>query len=139
MKNFVQRESMFIARLAAWRSARQFLETFCEVAALERAPSLRLNLILEELFTNTVNHGHRGDSDFFIWMSLSTQPDGVRITYTDQAPPFNPVGAARTQFALPIEERKIGGLGIYLTTELTSRAEYGYFYGRNQVRLLLPA
>lgn len=138
MKKFIQSEAMFAAKLSLWREAREFLERFCLDAAIGRASGLRLNLILEELFTNTVNHGHRVGSEFFIWISLRSEEDGVAIEYADQAPPFNPLAMAARQLDLPIEEQKIGGLGVYLTTALTTRADYGYFYGRNRLRLLLP-
>lgn len=139
MENRTHTEAMFPARLSAWRSAREFLERFCANASLARTPSLRLNLVLEELFTNTVNHGHRGDCDFPIWVSLTANECEVTITYLDQCPPFNPLAVSKAQLDLPLDERKIGGLGIYLTTEMTMASDYAYVYGRNRLRLVLAA
>ena len=59
----VLRSTMFPAKLEALHGLRHFLESFCAQAAIERDACLRLNLVLEELFTNTVRHGHRGDSE----------------------------------------------------------------------------
>ena len=137
MNNRTQSEVMFPARLSSWRSAREFLERFCVMASLPRTPSLRLNLILEELFTNTVNHGHGGDGDFLIWISLSAGESDVTITYLDQGPPFNPLAMSKAQLDVPLEARKIGGLGVHLTTELTTASDYAYVYGRNRLRLVL--
>ncbi|MCY7388517.1 MAG: ATP-binding protein [Burkholderiales bacterium] len=133
-----QTEAMFPARLTAWRAAREFLERFCTNASLARAPGLRLSLVLEELFTNTVNHGHRGDCDFLIWISLSTGENEIAVTYLDQGPPFNPLAMAKAQLDVPLEDREIGGLGVHLTTELTTASDYAYVYGRNRLRLVLP-
>ena len=138
MDNRIHTEAMFPARLTAWRSAREFLECFCAKASLPRNPGLRLNLILEELFTNTVNHGHRGDCDFSIWISLTANDTGIAVTYLDQGPPFNPLAMAKAQLDVPLDEREIGGLGIHLTTELTSASDYAYLFGRNRLRLVLP-
>ena len=138
MDNRTQAEAMFPARLSAWRSAREFLERFCVGASISRRPSLQLNLILEELFTNTVNHGHRGDCDFLIRISLTAREFDVAVTYSDQGPPFNPLAMAKAQLDVPLDEREIGGLGVHLTTELTTASDYAYVYGRNRLRLLLP-
>ena len=131
-------EAMFPARLSAWRSAREFLERFCIDATLNRVPSLRLNLILEELFTNTINHGHRGDCDSHIWIALSAGSSETIVNYSDEAPPFNPLAMAKAQLDVPLDEREIGGLGVHLTIELTSASDYAYLYGRNRLRLALP-
>ena len=130
-------EAMFPARLSAWRAAREFLDHFCARTSLARTPSLRLNLILEELFTNTVNHGHGGDCDFLIWISLTAHESDVVITYLDQGRAFNPLAMSKALLDVPLDERKIGGLGVHLTTELTTASHYAYVYGRNRLRLVL--
>jgi anti-sigma regulatory factor (Ser/Thr protein kinase) len=106
--------------------------------SLPKLPGLRLSLIVEELFVNTIKHGHRGDSDFLVWISLDAGEAGVTVTYLDQGPPFNPLAMSKAQLDIPLDERKIGGLGVYLTTELTVAADYAYVYGRNRLRLVLP-
>ena len=138
MDNRTHSEAMFPARLSAWRPAREFLERFCAKASLARTPTLRLNLILEELFTNTVNHGHRGDCDFLVWISLVASESDVAVTYLDQGRPFNPLAMAKKQLDVPLDERHIGGLGVHLTTELTTASDYAYLFGRNRLRLVLP-
>ena len=124
------RSAMFLARLAELRSIGSFLEGFCADSQLERERCLRLNLVLEELFINTVNHGHRGDCDAPIWILLDAQPQAVHLTYEDTAPPFNP-------FAYRVEMGKVGGLGVLLTRELAAAREYAYLFGRNRIRLSL--
>ena len=134
----LSRTAMFLARLNRLRFLREFVESFCGEAALGRDHCLRLNLVLEELFTNTVRHGHRGDSDAPIWVTLSAGRAGVHLTYEDAAPPFNPYGTPPN--APPdatVKMRKIGGLGVLLTRKLAASREYAYLYGRNRIRLAL--
>jgi serine/threonine-protein kinase RsbW len=115
-----------------------FLEQFCAESGLPRAAYLRLNLVLEELFTNTVKHGHRGDSDAPVWISVSRSGDTLTVTYEDKAPPFNPYGQFR-ELAVDtsVSMRKIGGLGVLLTKELAASRDYAYLFGRNRIRLTL--
>ena len=127
---------MFPARLDRLRSVRAFVEAFCAETSLGEDHCLRLNLVLEELFTNTVRHGHRGDCDAPVWMTLDTRAGAVEVTYEDTAPAFNPY--ARLPAGSPdttAEMRKIGGLGVLLTRELASTRDYSYLFGRNRVRL----
>ena len=129
---------MFVAKLDRLRALREFLESFCNEAAVAQDHCLRLNLVLEELFTNTVRHGHRGDSDAPVWVTLRASPGSLTLTYEDSAPPFNPYGTPPD--APPdttVKMRKIGGLGVLLTRRLASSREYAYLYGRNRIRLAL--
>ena len=132
------RSAMFPARQAELRRLGGFLEDFCSGNSIERAQCLRLNLVLEELFINTIRHGHRGDCDAPVWVVLSAEPVAVRVTYEDTAPPFNPY--ARLPGKSPDtthEMRKIGGLGVLLTRELAATRDYAYLFGRNRIRLAL--
>ena len=130
--------AMFPARLAELRRLGGFLEGFCAARGIGREHCLRLNLVLEELFVNTVRHGHRGDCDAPVWVSVAAEPAAVRITYEDTAPPFNPY--ARLPAKSPDdthEMREIGGLGVLLTRELAATRDYAYLFGRNRIRLTL--
>ena len=53
----------FPARLAALRDTAAFAQVFCERNGIDRHTALRLTLVIEELFTNTVQHGYRAESD----------------------------------------------------------------------------
>jgi serine/threonine-protein kinase RsbW len=138
-KSLSRHTTMFHARLAELRAIRTFLERFCDSSGVGGDSCLRLNLVLEELFTNTVRHGHRGDSDTPVWVTLATAgPDALNLTYEDTAPPFNPYGTPPD--APPdttVKMRKIGGLGVILTRKLAASREYAYLYGRNRIRLAL--
>jgi serine/threonine-protein kinase RsbW len=131
---------MIPARLERLRELRAFLEGFCTASGVGRDACLRLNLMLEELFTNTVRHGHGGDCDAPVWVTLARQPGQVRLTYEDTAPPFNPY--ARLPVEAPdttLEMRKLGGLGVLLTREMATSRDYAYVFGRNRIRLTLAA
>jgi anti-sigma regulatory factor (Ser/Thr protein kinase) len=134
----LSRTAMFLARLDQLRAMRAFLEDFCVAAQIGEHHCLRMNLVLEELFTNTVRHGHRGDSDSPVWITLLADQGKLHLTYEDAAPPFNPYG---TPPGAPpdttVKMRKIGGLGVILTRQLALSRDYAYLYGRNRIRLAM--
>lgn len=132
------RFAMFHARLGSLRPLAAFVEAFCAESAVRRETFLRLNLVLEELFINTVRHGHRADCDAPVWICLDATGDAVQVIYEDTAPPFNPYAKLpATPPDTTAEMRKIGGLGVLLTKELARTRDYGYVFGRNRVRLTL--
>lgn len=130
---------MFPARLEELRALRRFLEGFCAQAGIDGDPRLRLNLVLEELFTNTVRHGHQGDCDAPVWVSLAAGThDMLTLSYEDTAPPFNPYSLLPpTPPDTTLEMGKLGGLGVLLTRELAASRDYAYLHGRNCIRLAL--
>jgi serine/threonine-protein kinase RsbW len=132
------RSAMFLAQLAELRRIGAFVEGYCAETDLTRERCLRLNLVLEELFVNTVRHGHRGECDAPIWVTLEAQPQAVQLTYEDTGPAFNPYAylPAKTPDT-SLEMRKIGGLGVLLMRELAATSDYAYLFGRNRIRLSL--
>jgi len=129
---------MFTSRLDQWKHARAFIEDFCRGASVARDACLKANLVIEELFLNTVKHGHRGGSDAPVWIRLTANDGQVSLTYEDRAPPFNPFArATREMLEALAETRREGGLGVLLAHGLTASAEYAYLYGRNRIQLTL--
>ena len=123
---------MFPASLEQLHALRAFLEAFCAQAGIGREPCLRLNLLLEELFTNTIRHGHRGNTDAPVWISLAaTEDKRVTIEYEDTAPPFNPY--ARESPDTTQEIGKLRGRGVLLLQRLAANGDYAYLYGRNRI------
>lgn len=130
---------MFLARLASLQPLRRFVERFCARTAVRNDDCLRLNLVLEELFTNTVRHGHGADTDSPVWVSLALGEEALFVTYEDAAPAFNPYGIEELapERTGTLERRRIGGLGLILARRLVTPLDYGYLFGRNQLRLAL--
>ena len=133
------RAAQFLARLDQLRPMQRFLEQFCSDFGVRRAAYLRLNLVLEELFTNTVRHGHRGDCDAPVWVAVSRHDDSVQLVYEDKAPAFNPYSALESAPTpdMTVSMRRVGGLGVLLTRELARTRDYAYVFGRNRIRLTL--
>ena len=128
----------FPARLNAFEQVKSLIDEFGEAAALSREDRHKLTLIVEELFTNTVTHGHHGDSDAPVQISLEVTDVGVELTYEDSAPQYDPVAASRrTDIESTINERRVGGLGVFLTISLTNGAVYRFVEGRNRISLTL--
>lgn len=136
MGSVTSRTAMFASRPESWREARAFVESFAAQSRLGREARLRTNLVVEELFLNTVKHGHRGGSDAPVWITLRGEDGRVRLVYEDNAPPFNPFGRSTRELVKALaEERREGGLGVILAHALTASVDYAYVFGRNRISL----
>jgi anti-sigma regulatory factor (Ser/Thr protein kinase) len=78
----------------------------------------RLLVILEELFLNTVHHGHGGGSEAPVTVELSLLADELRCSYTDGAPLFVPPAELPGHVGEAPEVRPVGGLGVALVRSL---------------------
>jgi serine/threonine-protein kinase RsbW len=126
----------FPAQLQAFDQIRALIDEFGALSNLGREDRHKLTLIVEELFTNTITHGHRGESDAPVSIAFEHENGQLELVYEDSAPPFDPLAAGRrTDIESTIKERRIGGLGIFITVGLTEGASYSYAEGRNRIRL----
>ena len=138
--NFNGASAEFPARLAKLPDTASFAEDFCDRQGVDRGDALRLTLVIEELFSNTVRHGYGDDSDAPIRIALSIEDGRVAMLYEDRAPPFDPRALwsePPAHIDAPLELRPVGGLGVHLLGELVVEARYAYEDGSNRLWLTL--
>jgi anti-sigma regulatory factor (Ser/Thr protein kinase) len=117
----------------------EFIASVCAAGDLPRKTCLRLTLLVEELFTNTVVHGHRRDTEAPIRLSFDIRPDSIALTYEDTAPPHDPFASVQVpDDSAGVEERPVGGLGVVLVAAMAERIQYAHVGGRNRISLVMP-
>lgn len=109
-----------------------FVEAFCGRHRIAKDDTLRLTLLVEELFTNTVVHGFGGDGSAPVRIALRAAAGQIELWYEDIAPPFDPRSRAE-----PDDDRAVGGLGIPLVMKMASRVSYLREDGANRLHLVL--
>lgn len=115
----------FEARTDVLASVMAFVESRGQALGLPRQTVLKLLLVAEELFINTVLHGYGGDSGETVTLTVTERGLEVELIAEDQAPAFDPFAA------LPVvsesrdpNARPVGGLGRVLVAGLSSRHAY---------------
>ena len=126
----------FPAKMDSMAEIRTFVEDACTTARIGREDCLKLLLIVEELFTNTVTHGYREESESPVWIAFDPCDTGFTLRYEDAAPPHNPFGEYRPMdTAVLIAQQPVGGLGLKLIRSLATDAGYSREGERNCIRL----
>jgi serine/threonine-protein kinase RsbW len=134
----IRRGQVFPAKLSEFNRIKSLVEEFAAAAKLFPEDGHKLTLIVEELFTNTVRHGHRGDSEQPVHVALADEAAGITLTYIDTAPEYDSLAAAmRTDLESTVRQRQIGGIGVALTFALADSAHYTYQDGKNTIVIRL--
>ena len=130
----------FPAKMDSMTEIRIFVEGACATVGIVHEACLRILLIVEELFTNTVLHGYRGESESPVWVALTLSEAGFTLHYEDAAPPHNPFGDFRpTDTAVLVAQQPVGGLGLKLIRSLAKDASYSREGERNVTRIVFSA
>ena len=136
----IEEQREFAARYASLAASTAFVEAVCNRHRLDHSLTLKLTLVLEELITNTIEHGFGAESDAPVRIALRAEGTSVTLLYEDSAPPFDPLATDDSTVPSiedPLEARPVGGLGLALIEGLTRDARYEYADGRNRLWLTL--
>ena len=108
---------------------------FSQSHALGEDAGFRLNLVLEELFTNAVRHGGCKGMAAAVSIRLRLEGGEILAEYADRGQPFDPAGAPPPDLGAPLEERCAGGLGLHFVRQLVSHIEYYRGNGWNRITM----
>ena len=118
---------------------RQYVREAARNAGINEDAAYDLTLAVEEFATNSMMHGYREhDMSGSVVVSAEETGDELIICIDDTAPEFDPRSLAspsEEELAKPLEERAIGGLGVYLSVRALDRFDYARVDGRNHLIL----
>lgn len=101
-----------------------------------QATVMQIGVAVEEIFINISNYAYiPGKGNAVVRVEVSEEPISVSITFIDHGVPYDPVKKADPDVTLPATERKIGGLGIFMTKKIMDDVAYTYEDGKNILTL----
>ncbi len=83
-----------------------------------------LQLAVDEACTNIISHGYKGMDPGSIILDLDIDPDRIVVTLTDFGYSFEPSSAPVPDVNAPLEERELGGLGLFLIQQSVDDMDY---------------
>ena len=101
-----------------------------EVASCKKE-FLALRLVCEELVVNVVDYAYADDTEGWLDVEIEREADSITIRFKDGGTPFNPLDREMPDTTLPLEQRRIGGLGIFLTIKKMDDVRYDYVNNEN--------
>jgi serine/threonine-protein kinase RsbW len=113
-----------------------FAAGFAHRNAFSDGERARLSIILEELFTNAVNHGFDRDAGLGrIEVALVFDDGRLEIEFSDDGRLFDPLGRPLPDLGGLEGDRRIGGLGLHIVRALVDEARHFRSGGRNHLVL----
>jgi serine/threonine-protein kinase RsbW len=113
----------------------EFVDDACEQAGIEPAIRFDLQLAVEEACMNVMEHAYKGQGGEFT-VCIEVCGTDVEVTVSDHGQPFDPKDVALPNLSLPLEERPIGGLGIFLMQQLMDDVEFVFSAKGNRLKMV---
>lgn len=109
-----------------------FVDRQLEAADCPMRTQMQIELAVEEIFVNIANYAYApGTGKAVIKMSVCGEPPVAEMTFIDSGVPYDPLAKEDPDVTLPVQERSIGGLGIFLTKKTMDELSYEYRDGMN--------
>ncbi len=109
------------------------LEEVCSQWQLPVSVEASLNLVLEEAVVNVIQYAYPEGEEgtLTIEVEWKAEENILQFTLSDGGKPFDPTAVPDADTSLSVEERPIGGLGIFLIRQMMDCVEYRYYNNRN--------
>ena len=108
-----------------------FVETIAQESNVDQSLAMTLNLALEEAVTNVIMYAYPKGSQGLVDLEAIVRENSLVFILSDSGSPFDPTAAPKADISLNVEERPIGGLGIYMVMHIMDKVEYRRENDRN--------
>jgi anti-sigma regulatory factor (Ser/Thr protein kinase) len=122
-------------RLSELKTLNQHLNKWGGDIGLQADSIARINICLDELFTNIVSYGFDDDREHVIEFTLNGDDSYVTIDIEDNGTPFNPLEKVDPDFPENVEDARIGGLGIFIIRKLMDNVSYERKQDKNKLTM----
>ena len=111
----------------------EFAKSLTEKLAVVPKVANKVSIAVDEIYSNIINYSGAE----LATISYEIKDGRLYITFTDDGIPYNPLEAEEPDITLSAEERKIGGLGIFMVKKMTESMEYTYEDEKNILKLII--
>lgn len=118
------------ASLEALAAISDFVVEQARAAGLDEHAVWEVQLAVDEAATNVIQHSY-AKADGQMTINTNATESTLEIVICDRGKPFNPEDVPEPDLVSPLEERKTGGLGLYLMRKLMDRVDFRFENGEN--------
>lgn len=132
----VSKKLRLSAKIDALNDVLAFIDENLEMLDCPMKAQTQIDIAVEEIYVNIAhyaypNENEDGKGEAIIKFDSLEGENGVRIAFIDYGVQFDPLKKPDPDITLSVEEREIGGLGIYMVKKSMDSVKYEYKEGCN--------
>ncbi len=113
-----------------------FVEESLDEAGATPKTAMQVNLAVEEIFVNIAHYAYTpGKGNATIILDIDKEAGELSVQFRDSGVPYNPLEKEDPDITVPVAERQIGGLGIFMTKKVMDDVIYEHKDGQNILTL----
>lgn len=114
-----------------------FIDSVLESAGCSMKTQIQIDVAAEEIFVNIANYAYDSDGGMAtVRINIDDCTKRVEIAFIDEGIPYNPLERTDPDVTLSVEERPIGGLGVYMVKKSMDEVTYDYREGKNILTII---
>ncbi len=109
-----------------------FVTSFLEEMDCPLKEQMPIEVAVEEIFVNIAHYAYKPETGMAHIVCKEAEDDvAIEISFEDNGMPFDPLAKADPDVTLSVEDRPIGGLGIFMVKKSMDDVHYEYKDGKN--------
>ncbi len=121
-----KKRQIFPAVFSSLEHVRSFVAEEAALYGLSSREIYAVQLAVDEAFANIIEHAYGGESQEKIECTCQITPEGLVITLRDCGKQFNPSEIPDPNLEADLQEREIGGLGLYFIRQLMDEVSFTF-------------
>lgn len=114
----------------------EFVDEQLERLGCPMKAQMQIDIAIDELFGNIAHYAYNPEvGPATVRVEVVEDPLSVVVTFIDKGVPYDPLSREDPDVELSLEERRIGGLGIYMVKKSMDEISYEYKDGQNILRI----
>ncbi len=110
----------------------EFVDSILEECECPVKVQMQIDVAIDELMSNIAYYAYsQGTGEVVVRAEVSDAPKTVALTFIDSGIQYDPLKKKDPDVSLPVEEREIGGLGIFIVKKTMDDVSYEYRDGQN--------
>jgi len=111
-----------------------FVRTELEVIGCPIKTQNQVAISIEEIFVNIAHYAYNPEVGA-ARISITISDNTLKLIFEDSGKPYNPLERADPDITASVEDRTIGGLGIFMVKKIMDTVQYRYEDGKNRLTM----
>ena len=132
----MKRELTLPAIVENIETATDFVNEYLEEVGAPMKTQMQIAVVIDEIFSNIAYYAYvLSEGDVTVGVGFDEETHTIVLSFADSGMKYNPLQKDDPDVTLSVEERQIGGMGIFMVKKLMDKVSYEYVEGRNVLTL----